>query len=484
MGDAEIDPVEEPAPSRPRTQDAGLAALGLLDAHDQAALVRSGAVTGAELIAAAIARIEAIDPVLNAVSHRAFDLAEQRVRDGRGTAEMAGVPYLLKDSLAYVGMPSRCGSYFRANAPSDTRQHPFADRLDEAGLIPLGKTTVPEFSLLPTTESALSGETRNPWDIARSAGGSSGGAAVAVASGMTPLAHAADGGGSIRIPASCCGVVGLKPSRGANLRAREFHLVEDVLVGDGMLARSVRDVAWAARLVRPPTPAQRPKEGRLRIALCLSDLTGAPPHPDVAEAIERSARLCEQLGHRVEYVERLPPIVETAAPAFRALWEFLTLDLVGGCERATEGRDLNGLLEPWALGMAASTRGQDGNHLAATYAALGEIRTGAESLFRAYDILLSPVVRDPPPRLGHLAGSREYSALAEDMFAYIGYTPLQNIAGQPSISLPLFLTPGGLPIGSMFSAAWGEDETLLTLAAELEQAAPWRARRPAVHAMG
>lgn len=451
-----------------------------LDAHAQAELLSHGHLTAGELRDLCIARIETVDPSLTAVSHRSFDLARRRTGTRRGAGRKEGIPWLVKDSLPYAGLPAACGSRFFADAPVAAAQYPLADRLDAAGLLLLGKSAVPEFSLLPTTESVLLGATANPWDKSRSAGGSSGGAAAAVAAGMVPVAHAADGGGSIRIPAACCGVVGLKPSRGANLRARGFHLLEDVLVSDAMLTRSVRDTAWFARWLRPENVTQQAKTGPLRIVQCNRGMNGSLPHPAVADAIDRTARLCADLGHRVEQIDRLPPDICRAADLFRTLWQVLARDGVEHCRAAAGGGDLSGRLEPWALGLAERAVGIDPVQLGQAYAAVGDVTRAVALFFENHDLLLSPVVASPPPPLGHLAGTRDFDALFNDMFDYIAYTPLQNLSGTPSISLPLHLTADGLPVGSMLSGPVGSDETLLRLAADLEEACPWSQRRPPV----
>lgn len=448
------------------------------DAHGQAARMARGDLTARLLTAMQMARIEALNPQINAVSHRSFELARAQMETASGKGPMSGIGWLAKDSLPYRGLPSASGSRVLSAAPPARRQFALADRIDAAGLVLLGKSTVPEFSLLPTTESVLTGGTANPWGINHSAGGSSGGAAAAVAAGMVPVAHAADGGGSIRIPASCCGVIGLKPSRGANLRARGFHLLEDILVGDAMLGRSVRDVAWFARWLRPATLDLRAKPGPLRIVRCDRGLNGESPAPEVAAAIERTARLCDALGHDVEQIDRLPEGLCTAAGLFELLWQFLARDGVDHF-RDAEGRLPLESFEPWALGLAARAEQLDPARLAECYALIGAVNGASQNFYANYDILLSPVVASPPPRLGTLAGVRDFDELFETMFRYIAYTPLQNVTGAASISLPLALSSDGLPIGSMLSGGPGSDETLLRLAAEIEQAEPWNeGRRP------
>ncbi|MCI3131181.1 amidase family protein [Phenylobacterium aquaticum] len=403
--------------------------LGRLDAHDQAALVRSGVLRPVDLAAAAITRIKALDGQINAVSHRAFDQARAAAKAyGRtpGGPAMAGVPYLVKEGLDYPGMPTRFGSRLHADAPPARTAFPFSQRLDAAGLVAVGKSAAPEFALLPTTEPVLYGPTRNPWNLDRSAGGSSGGAAAAVAAGMVPVAHASDGGGSIRIPAACCGVFGLKPSRHAHVRARGHHVVEDLLVSDTLLTRSVRDAHWATVVTRDGDglPAGRRDPGRLRIALSLTNLLGAPPHPEVAQAVQQAARLCETLGHRVEVVP-VPIDGPGIARAFEVLWGYLTAEVV---DRARGGEHL---LEPWTLDLADWARRLEPRDLeAALEAAAWEGVRFAEFTHR-FDVVLSPVVTDPPPALGVLGPLRPFEDLKPAMFGYVAYTQLHNLIGAP-----------------------------------------------------
>lgn len=474
-----------PAGQADRSQqatDCGTVVRDAGDAHEQARQVRTGAATALELVQQAIQRAEALNPAINALSHRHFDEACERAASLPPDAPMSGVPYLAKDSLGKVGMPSKCGSQVLAKAPAETVQFPLADRLDAAGLVPIGKSTVPEFSLLPTTESTLYGETRNPWNLIRSAGGSSGGAAAAVASGIVPIAHGSDGGGSIRIPASCCALVGLKPSRGANLKAREFHLIEDILVGDGMLTRTVRDAAFFARLLRPNTAVQRPVASRFRIMLCLCDTTGAQPHPEIADIVLRCGRLCQELGHEVTQLERLPGPAALTVPTFRKLWFCLALDLVEGLHKRMPGIDIESKLEPWTVGLARAALEISPDALAGVYGAIGVIGDTMTRFHETFDILLSPVTGELPPALGRFRPAREFKALAEDLFSYVGYTPLANLAGLPSMSVPLYMSAASLPVGVMLTAGSGGDEQLLALAAQLEAACPWHHRWPALAA--
>lgn len=455
-------------------------AIGRLDAHAQADLVRSGELSAKELVEAAIERIEALDPALNAVTHRAFEQALQKASASSGDSALRSVPYLLKDGMDYAGMPSRSGSRLKKNAPPMSVGSEYSDRLDRAGLIPLGKTNAPEFGLLPTTEPVLYGPSRNPWNVAHSSGGSSGGAGAVVASGMVALAHAADGGGSIRIPASCCGVFGLKPSRGANVRARGPHIIEDFLVGDTLLSRSVRDAAWAFA-VTTPDPKQpvtfNPKSRRLRIGFALENFNDEQPSSDVAAVIRHSAELCQRLGHTVEEVKR-PFDGPAVDRAFKLIWAYLAQDLVSSSRAVLREGRLEDVLEPWTMNLGASS---DGLTLTDADQIFSEAATAARALdefYSRYDVLLTPVLKHSPLPLGALAPTQAFEPMYARMFDYVSYTPVQNLTGTPAMSVPLYMSENGLPVGSMFAAGRGQDELLLQLAFELEQAEPWAARWP------
>ena len=446
-----------------------------LDAHAQAALVRHGEVPPAALVEAAIARIEAIDPALNAVCHRAFDHAFEAVGTVDRQPPMAAVPYLLKASLEYPGFPMLSGSRTRAGTVGKTR-YPFVAHLDAAGLIPCGMSTMPEFGLIGTGEALLYGPTRNPWDLTRSSGGSSSGAAVAVAAGMVPLATGSDGGGSIRIPASHCGIIGFKPSRGWNLRARAASLIDDLLTSDGLYGRSMRDTIWAAQFLRAQPPGEMKIARPLRIAMSLSGLDGLPPDPAVAGVIAKAAALCETLGHRIE--PREPPLDLAALDrAFDILWSYSGGEVVDLC-RARLGAEADRLLEPWTLGLAERRGRVTPDDLAAALAAVAGIDRKLESFWQDYDVVLGPVASSTPPPLGLLAPDRAFGALWRDHFRHVNYTQLQNMAGYPGLSLPLFTASDGLPAGTMFWTPKGGDDLLLALGAALEEAQPWAGRRP------
>lgn len=462
-------------------------AIGRLDAHDQAALVQAGELGAAGLVDAAIRRIERLDGTLQSLSHRAFEQARREAAhldratdEGATRAAMAGVPWLAKDSLDHPGMPTRAGSRSRGDAPL-ARGHAYVDRLAAQGLVAVGKSAMPEFGLLASTEPLLGPTTRNPWSLAHSPGGSSGGAAAAVAAGLVPLAQGSDGGGSIRLPSSCCGIVGLKPGRDATVRVRGRHLVEDLLVADSLHARSVRDVAWGFATTHPrPSHAmvRSPSQRRLRIAVIERGLRGTAPDPDVRDALVRAASLCASLGHAVEFVG-WPLDGHAFMAAFEDLWSHLAADAVDAMLPTLDGRRIEDAFEPWTLGLAERARRLPTTALEAAYRQIAALPPQLSSFFARYDVALSPVTTTPPPPLGTFAPTVPVDALAQSMFAWIDYTPLQNMAGTPAISLPLSHSGTGLPIGSMFAADRGQEETLLALAYELEAAAPWADRWPA-----
>lgn len=456
--------------------------LGMLDAHDQAALLARGELQAADLVEAAILRIEALDGRLAALSYRAFALARERAARPGGTGTLAGVPYLLKDSLDYPGMPSLAGSRSRRGVLAHAA-FPFAQRLDRQGLIPLGKSAMPEFGLMGTTEPLLAARpTRNPWAPQYSPGGSSGGAAAAVAAGLVPLAHGSDGAGSIRIPAACCGIVGLKPGRGGVVRVRPRHVLDDLMVADSLMSRSVRDVAWAFAAAHPQENRPVLRETtprRLRISVVEPGLSGSAPDREVHAAVHRAMRLCEALGHHVEVVAQ-PVDGAACMTALLTLWAHLAGDAVDAVRPGLGGSRLEDALEPWTCDLADWASRLPVEALEQAYAQLAALPVQLAAFHRDYDVMLSPVLRTPPPLLGTYAPDLAFEALRDGMFDWMGHTPLQNLAGTSAMSLPLHWSEAGLPVGVMFSADRGQEDRLLGLAYELEQAAPWHRRWPAL----
>ena len=454
--------------------------LGALDAHDQAALVARGEVERDELARAALLRIAAVDGAVNAVTHTAN---ASRLAMPNGTeGPLAGVPYLLKASLEYPGWPVTSCSRARADAVGRSA-YPFVERLDAAGLVPVGMSAMPEFGLMTSGEPLLTGAVRNPWAPGHSAGGSSTGAAAAVAAGLVPLAHASDAAGSIRVPAACCGVVGLKGSRGANVRARAVHLIDDLLCCDGLIGRSVRDVAWGFDAVLAPDAAiapARPIVG-LHVGLCLTGLDGTPAAPEVAAVVTAAAERCAELGLAVELLAAVPVAGEAILQAFQTIWLHEGGEIADLVATAHPGTAIDDLLEPWTLALAEHRQALPLGRTAAAFAQVEASGRALDAFFDRYDILLSPVTATPPPLLGQLAPTRDFAELWDAFWRYTAFTPLANIAGVPSISLPLGFA-GALPVGVMATAATGADRTLLALAAALEDAMPWAGRWPTLSA--
>lgn len=468
-----------------------------LDATAQAELVRKGEVKPIELVDAAIERIERVNPQLNAVVTPMFEIAREVAKGDLPDGPFKGVPFLIKDLLAsYKGLRITDGSVFMRDfvAPFDSE---LVTRLKRAGLVIVGKTNTPEFGILPTTEPKLFGATRNPWDITRTTGGSSGGSAAAVAAGMVPMAHANDGGGSIRIPASCCGLFGLKPTRGRNSLAPEFGDMFGGLVCEHAVTRSVRDSAAlldATAGVCPgdpyiaPVPA-RPflqevgaKTGSLKIAFSVKSFNGAEVHEDCIKAVRDAAALCAELGHEV--VEKdMAFDGEAYHSAFIALWSAGVSWIVEKGARETGREPSPEVLEPltWALyEMGKTTTAVDymmGINLMQKFS-----REVARE-FIDFDLWLTPTLGEPPLPLGSFDAQEDnplFGLFRAAMFC--PFTPLFNITGQPAMSVPLYWNSEGLPVGSHFIGRYGDEATLFRLAAQLEEARPWANRRPPVSA--
>lgn len=471
-----------------------------MDATDQAALVRDGTVSPAELLEAAIERIEALDPALNAVVIRWFDEARATAAGALPDGPFRGVPFLLKDLWAhYAGQPLTNGCQALKDAmPLSAADTTLVARFRAAGLVIAGRTNSPEFGSLPTTEPLAWGPTRNPWNTAHSPGGSSGGAAAAVAAGMVPFAHASDGGGSIRIPASACGLVGLKPSQG-RITLGPFR-DESNLGVELCVSRTVRDTAALLDAVRGPgvgdtmiAPAPvRPyvdelgaDPGRLHIGLLdhhpfAGVGGGGPVHDDCVAAARAAAAMLEDLGHHVE--PGFPPALanQEFARRFGAMWS--TNMGVGIARIAAQlGRELGpGDVELVNLVQAEFAKGVNGVDYAMALAANSEFRRGVQQWWAdGWDLLLTPTLGEPPVPLGTFANNPEAPmAPMARAGAYVPFTPAFNASGQPAISLPLHWNADGLPVGVQLVAAYGREDVLFRVAAQLEAAHPWAHRRP------
>ncbi|HLB26668.1 MAG TPA: amidase [Dehalococcoidia bacterium] len=471
--------------------------FAFLDATAQADLVRRKEVKPVELVDAAIERIERLNPSINAVVTPMYDAARSAASGPLPDGPFAGVPFLLKDlSAAYAGVRLTSGSAFlRDYVPGYDSE--LVARYKRAGLVTVGKTNTPEFGLVPTTESALLGPARNPWDTERSTGGSSGGSAAAVAAGMVPVAHGGDGGGSIRIPASCCGVVGLKPTRGRNPLGPQVGDVLNGLVVQHVLTRSVRDCAAMLDATSGPdlgdpywaTPPERPflqevgaDPGRLRIAFTTQSSTGTTVHPDCVAAVKEAAALCEELGHEV--VEASPPINgPLLTQMFTIVWAAGAALSVDGTALLTRRTPAQELFEPLTWALAQMGRANSAPTYLTAVAFFQMMSRHIARFMVDHDVWLTPTVGEPPVPLGTFDAPPEdpmkgFLRAAE----FVPFTPVCNVSGQPAISLPLHWNADGLPVGTHFVGRFGDEATLFRLAAQLEQARPWAGRRPPVSA--
>jgi amidase len=465
-----------------------------MDALDQAALVRHGEVSAAELIDAAIERIESLNPALNAVIIDWFSEAQQTA-SRLPARPFQGVPFLLKDLWAhYAGQPLTNGCRALKNAmPESPVDTTLVARFRSAGLNIAGRTNSPEFGSLPTTEPLAWGPTRNPWNLDHSPGGSSGGSAAAVAAGMVPFAHASDGGGSIRIPASCCGLVGLKPSQG-RVTLGPFR-DESNLGVELCVSRSVRDTAALLDAVRGPgigdTVIARPPErpyvselgvdpGRLRIGLLDTHPLGGRLHDDCRDAVLSAASLLESLGHHVEH--GFPPAL--ANPDFGRRFSALWSTNMGVAVRRIEsqlGRPMgDDDVEPVNLAQVAFAQSVSAVDYALALAANVEFRRAVQQWWsEGWDLLLTPTLAEPPAAIGEFANDPgQPMAPMARAAAYVPFTPPFNSSGQPAINLPLHWSSSGLPIGVQLVAAYGREDVLLRVAAQLETARPWADRHP------
>lgn len=466
--------------------------FGNYDAVGLAELVRKREVTPKELLNEAIERIEKVDPKINAVVVKHYEYAERQIAEGLPEGHFTGVPFLLKDDFVLEGTRTTFGASLYNEYIAD-RSRTFARRILKSGLTILGKTATPELSSLPTTESRLHGPTRNPWNLNYSVGGSSGGAAAVVAARILPVAHGGDGGGSIRIPASACGVFGLKPTRGRNPIGPDSNGWAGFACPH-VLSMSVRDSAAMLDALSGPElagayhapPPERPfveevkrEPGRLRIAFTAESTYGDRIDPEIAAAVREIAALLDKLGHHVE--ERAPVLPADPAEVLEGVVGAQIAMLVRLEERrlgrATTERDLefSTLAKVHRAQKATAT-----DYIAAELAGLQISRALAE-FFQSCDVFLSPTLCAPPLPIGELNSTTQDLSLSGDALRrYMPGTSMFNMSGQPAMSVPLAWSSAGLPLGMMFAGRFGEEATLLRLAAQLEQERPWDAKRPSI----
>ena len=465
-------------------------------AIDLAELIRSGELSAVELTAACLERIDALEPQINAFTHLAHEraLADAALIGPGDERPFAGVPIAIKDNRAVEGMPlTMCSEIFEDYVPP-------ADafcvrRMRDAGFVIVGKTALPENGILPTCESRRNGETANPWALDRTPGGSSGGAAAAVAAGMLPIAHGNDGGGSIRIPAACCGLVGLKPARGRVSVGPDSG--QSFLVGDGVLTRSVADTAavldvlagyepgdatWAPPVALPFAQAAFEPPGRLRVGLALNPpLESAGLDPECERGARETAALLDSLGHHVEELE--PPWSgrDLLSDFTRAFGPGVGSVTAAGGQIA--GREPTAAdVEPLTWAMYTRAREQGTLTYLQAQARLERVAREIVAFLEPYDVVVTPALAQRPVPTGAIHGRGpdpigNYRRSA----AFTPYTAILNVTGQPSIVLPLYQGPDGLPTAVQLIGPPAREDLLLALATQLEQALPWADRRPALN---
>ncbi len=486
------------------------------DATGLAELIAKGQITAAEVVEEAIAQVERLNPVLNAVITPQFERARSLAANPPG-GPFSGVPFLTKDLAMVADDVASFGSvFFRDFRPDVTDEYQL--RTQAAGLISLGRTNSPEFGLLPTTEPELHGATRNPWRLGTSSGGSSGGAAAAVAAGIVPMAHASDGGGSIRIPASACGVFGLKPSRG---RMPRFPgSAADYLSVDLCVSRTVRDTAALLDVTHGAVPGAQyhapAPNGRfvdsaaepprpLRIALAETDFRGRATDPDCRAATTVTAKLLEAAGHTV--VEAQPAVDgQSMAEAFLVVWESLAeaifriiLDEAGKRRSGVVLRKTLGdwramkviaaldsrkagraSFEPFTWRLAERSQRRTPAQLEAAKVELQRLSYVFTEFLTEYDVMLSPVLGMPPVELGEIDQEGDWDEVTDELYRYVAFTPVANFSGLPAMSVPTFWNDAGIPVGSHLMGRFGDEALLLSVASQLEEASGWPQRRPAI----
>ena len=464
------------------------------DAIALAGLIAKREVSAKEVLETAIARAEQVNPAINAIVHKQYEQARKAVAAGLPEGPLKGVPYLIKDlGFFETGEPATFGSSLFKDFVAD-HETAYVTRCKKAGLVFMGRSSSPEFGLNANTEPRLYGSCHNPWNLERSPGGSSGGAAAAVSAGILPVAHATDGGGSIRIPAAQCGLFGLKPSRGRVSMAPDLGEGWGGLSAGHVVSRSVRDSALMLDCTAGPEPgdpyaAPSPERSfleavagpprKLRIALMLKDHRGAQLHPECLKAVQGAAKLCASLGHVVEDADpkldmaALWPMNARISAANTALTCNMRWKALG---RAPNADDVEAAT--WAVyqrGLQVSgveyVEAIDAVHAAGR-------KMGA--FLTRYDVILSTTLAGPPPKLGYFDQNGDVQTFTERVTEYLSVTPLHNATGTPAMSVPLHWTADGLPVGVHFAGRYGEEATLLALGAELETAQPWFDCAPAL----
>jgi amidase len=454
-------------------------ALGEMDTVGLVDAIQSGRVGRAEVVEAAIARTEAVNAAVNGLACRAFDRARAEAAGASGPPKsgfLSGVPTFVKDNVDVAGMPTMRGTDAWTPRPADADSD-FVRLYLATGMTPLGKTQMSEYGFSASAEHPRLGPVRNPWNTDHTAGASSSGSGAFVAAGAVPIAHANDGGGSIRIPASCNGLVGLKPSRGRLPIDKEVSRMPIRLVANGVVTRSVRDTAafyreaeriWRPAKLPPIGDVTRPGKQRLRIAVITRSLL-RECSAEMRELTLKTAGLLEGLGHRVDHVET-PPVPASFAADFLLYWGLLALGQMQMSGRVADFDRTR--LDNLTLGLDRFAR-RNVHRLPLALIRLRGARRHTARFARTYDAVLTPTLAHQTPPIGYLDPTADYQQIIDRLQDWVAYTPLQNVTGEPSISLPLAESANGLPVGMMLSADMGAEVRLLELAYELEEARPW-----------
>ncbi|WP_428341609.1 amidase [Mycobacterium sp.] len=452
-------------------------ALGHLDAVGVSEAIQAGRIGRSEVVEAAIARTEAVNAALNGLAFKAFDRARTQAAAPARAGLFSGVPTYIKDNVDLAGLPTMRGTDAWPPRPADVDSD-FARMYLATGVTPLGKTQMSEYGFSASAEHPRLGPVRNPWNTDHTAGASSSGSAAFVAAGAVPIAHANDGGGSIRIPASCNGLVGLKPSRGRLPLDKEVSQMPIRIVANGMVSRSVRDTAafyaeaeriWPAGKLPPIGHVQHAGAKRLRIAVITHSLL-RESSPEVRELTLKSAALLEELGHRVDHLEK-PPVPTSFVSDFVLYWGLLAMGQIQMNKRTFDGFDVT-RLDNLSRGLDRHAR-RNLHRIPVALLRLSRTRRHTARLARTYDVVMTPTLADETPEVGYLDPMADYEQIIDRLQDWVAFTPLQNVTGEPAISLPLALSANGLPVGMMFSASTGHEAQLLELAYELEDARPW-----------
>lgn len=464
-----------------------------VDAVGQAALVHAGEVSPTELTDMAIKRIERLEPFLNALVYRRFEQARSEAASGDPGRVFGGVPFLLKDAVQHSeGDRYQHGMAFLRDHPwTSPHDSELTRRYRASGLTLLGRTNVPELTMSPTTEPLAFGATHNPWSPRHSAGGSSGGSAAAVASGMVPVAHGNDMGGSIRIPASCCGLVGLKPSRARTSLAPDYGEYWGPLTHEHVVTRSLRDSAAVLDATAGPAPGDlyaapppdRPwaeevgrDPGRLRIGLLLALPSGGPVEGLCGEAARATAASLEGMGHHIDEMEASSLMDSEGSAAIRAIIAAGVARDVGRWEQRLDAAVEQ--MEPMTISMVEFGRSVTAIQLVDAVDSLARWSRRVAAATAAFDVVLSPTMAILPPALGTLSGDNALADMVEGLTAMTGFVMPFDVSGQPAVSLPLAWSPDNVPIGVQLVAAYGREDVLFRVGSQLEALTPWADRHP------